>query len=72
MIAQAMAPPSEAVPQLLTWAQPGAWLVIPGGESPPVVPTLPGVEHAEIRRYQVPITGVRRTLWIGRRAATLL
>ena len=72
VVAQAMARPREVVPLLLPWADAGAWLAIPGGQSAPLVEAVPGVSGSEIRRYRVAATGVERTVWIGRREATLL
>jgi 16S rRNA (guanine527-N7)-methyltransferase len=69
VVAQAMAKPMQALPQLLPWASPGAWLAIPGGEEPPPIGSVAGVEASEIRRYRVPLTDLPRTLWLGRRSA---
>jgi 16S rRNA (guanine527-N7)-methyltransferase len=69
VVAQAMARPSEAVAQLLPWAAPGGWLAIPGGEVPPSI-VRDDVLLGGIRRYAVPITGIARTVWIGRKPAT--
>jgi 16S rRNA G527 N7-methylase RsmG len=71
VVAQAMARPREVVPLLLPWADAGAWLAIPGGQGAPLVEAVPGVSSSEIRRYRVAATGVERTVWIGRREATL-
>jgi 16S rRNA (guanine527-N7)-methyltransferase len=70
VIAQAMARPVEALPLLLAWAAPGAWLALPGGAQPAPIEIIPGVEGGQIRGYRVPLTGIERTLWLGRRAAT--
>lgn len=65
-IAQALAKPALAVARLLPWVEPGGWILLPGGESPPEVPARPGVEHVRSVAYQVPLDGPRRTLWLGR------
>ena len=69
VLAQAMARPRKALPLLLPWAAPGAWLALPGGATAPDPGSPPGVAGACVRRYHVPITGVERTVWIGRRCA---
>ena len=66
-IAQAMARPERALEFMLPWVAPGGWLLLPGSESPPRVPTDARWAQAEIRRYQVPLGGPVRTLWIGTR-----
>jgi len=70
VIAQAMGPPAKTARQLLRWASPGGWLAIPAGERPPALGSVAGVESSELRPYRVPITGLSRSVWIGRRAAT--
>ncbi len=66
-IAQAMADPSQAAAWLLPWVGPGAWIAIPGGQTPPEVPPLPGVEPRGVREYRVPLDGPKRTLWLAQR-----
>jgi 16S rRNA (guanine527-N7)-methyltransferase len=69
VVAQAMAKPSAALPLLLRWSEPGGWLAIPAGIRPPALEPSPSLRSSEVRRYQVPLTGVERSVWIGRRSA---
>jgi 16S rRNA (guanine527-N7)-methyltransferase len=69
VLSQAMAKPQAALPLLLRWAASDGWLAIPGGSQPPQLPATPEVPTTEVRRYRVPLTGVERCVWIGRRAA---
>ena len=67
VIAQAMAHPERALSWMLPWARPGAWLLIPGAETPPRIPSHPEIAPEAPRSYQVPCGGPARTLWIARR-----
>jgi 16S rRNA (guanine527-N7)-methyltransferase len=73
-IAQAMAQPATVLGWLRDWVNPGGWIVLPLSESQ--LAELPrfevplGVIQAETRSYEVPLGGARRSLWIGRRAAS--
>jgi 16S rRNA (guanine527-N7)-methyltransferase len=69
VIAQAMAEPSRALGWMLPWAAFGGWLALPGGERPPEIPAHPGLVVERVVEYAVPCSGVRRTLWLGRRVA---
>jgi len=69
VVAQAMARPDRVPGLLLPWTLEGGWLAVPGGSDPPAIEASRGVGQAEVRRYRVPITGLERTVWIGRRAA---
>ena len=67
VVAQAMAPPAQALAWMARWAEPGGWLALPqSGDAPPVA-TSPGIESAGVRTYRVPVTGVARSVWLGRR-----
>lgn len=66
-LAQAVGAPETLLPWLLRWAAPGGLVGLPGGARAPEVPAQPGVEPVEVLHYQVPLTGVSRTLWLGRR-----
>jgi 16S rRNA (guanine527-N7)-methyltransferase len=66
-VAQAIASPERAVAWMLPWVRVGGWLLLPGGEDPPRVPTCAALGPAEIRRYRVPGDGVERTLWLAQR-----
>jgi 16S rRNA (guanine527-N7)-methyltransferase len=67
VIAQAMAQPEAALAWMLPWAAPGAWLILPGGEQVPEIPssqTSPWIPQPP-RYYQVPCGGPARTLWLA-------
>lgn len=66
-IAQAVSPPSALLSIMIPWVEPGGRVVIPGSEHPPDPGPHPQVLPVEIRRYQTPCGGPRRTLWIGQR-----
>jgi 16S rRNA (guanine527-N7)-methyltransferase len=66
VIAQAMARPMAALPPMLRWVEIGGRLLLPGGAQAPVLDD-PRIETEEILRYRVPLGGVDRSLWIGRR-----
>ena len=65
-IAQAVAAPSAVLEAMLPWAEPGGWVVIPGSETPPDPGDHPRLIQAEVLRYQAPLDGPQRTLWIGK------
>jgi 16S rRNA (guanine527-N7)-methyltransferase len=67
VVAQAMAPPDLALEWMARWAAPDGWLVLPQSGDPPPVAPPPGVEPAGVRAYRVPLTGVARSVWLGRR-----
>jgi len=67
VIAQALAPPSRALPWLLPWAEIGGLVLLPGSACPPEVPEDRRVSLEAIVHYRVPCGGPDRTLWIGRR-----
>jgi len=64
-IAQAAAPPPEAVALLLPWVRPGGWLIVPGASRAPKVGLQAGVDREGIVRYRVPLGGPARSLWLG-------
>lgn len=66
VLAQAMASPSRALEWMLSWALPGSYLVVPGGEASPEPGDLREVEDVQVVRYEVPLGGPARTVWIGR------
>ena len=68
-VAQAMARPDRVLALLLPWAAEGGWLAVPGGAAAPPIDPPSGVGRTELKRYRVPITGLERTAWIGRRTA---
>ncbi len=66
VVAQAMAPPFQALEWMLPWARSGGILAIPGSAAPPLVPEHPDVIPETVLAYRSP-AGPDRTLWIGRR-----
>lgn len=64
VVAQALARPDAALALMRDWATPEGLLAIPGSERPPAVD--PSQWRGEVRRYQVPLGGPDRTLWLGR------
>jgi 16S rRNA (guanine527-N7)-methyltransferase len=66
VLAQAMGAPSRVLPWMLPWALPGGCLVLPGGDAPPEPGRHGEIEDVQILRYQVPLGGPARTVWIGR------
>lgn len=66
-VAQAMARPSRVLAWMLPWVQPGGWLLLPAGAASPAFAVPPQCRFQALRRYEVPGTGVERSLWIGRR-----
>lgn len=66
-IAQAVSSPTELLSSMLRWVEPGGLAAIPGSEEPPRPGIDPEIESFEVRRYQTPGSGPRRTLWLGRR-----
>jgi len=69
VIGQAMAQPSQALAWMKPWTQPGGWLAIPGGETPPRIEPSADIAFERVAEYRVPCGGPRRTLWLGRRLA---
>jgi 16S rRNA (guanine527-N7)-methyltransferase len=69
VVAQAVGPAEEVVRLLLPWAAPGAWIAIPQSDRAAPIAAPDGIARAEIRRYEVPLTGVPRSLWLGRTPA---
>ena len=67
VVAQAVAPPPAVLQAMLAWAEPGGFIVIPGSEEPPDPGPHPQLIQTEIRHYQAPLDGPKRTLWIGKR-----
>lgn len=67
VIAQAVSPPPTLLSRMLPWAESAGRVIIPGSEQPPAPGPHPQVVSMEIRRYQTPCGGPRRTLWIGQR-----
>lgn len=66
VVAQAMAQPEQALEWIRGWTTPEGWLVLPQSESAPGVIAPAGVRFESIRRYQVPLGGPARALWLGR------
>ena len=67
VVAQALARPRTAVELALPWCAIGGWVAIPGAEEPPDPGDVPGIHPSSNLSYSLPISGMRRTLWLGRR-----
>jgi 16S rRNA (guanine527-N7)-methyltransferase len=67
VIAQAVSRPEEVLRGMLPWVQPGGIAAIPGSEEPPDPGAPPQIGEVRIARYQTPLGGARRTLWLGKR-----
>lgn len=65
-IAQAVSPPADVLRTMLPWVVAGGLVLIPGSEEPPDPGTHPALLDAGVRRYQAPVGGPPRTLWMGR------
>ncbi len=65
VVAQAMAEPAQVLAWMRRWANPGGWLVLAQSDPAPPIATPPGIREAALRRYQVPLGGSRRSLWLG-------
>jgi 16S rRNA (guanine527-N7)-methyltransferase len=66
VVAQAVAPPGEALGLMVPWLAPGGIAILPGGEH------APRAEHPQLRpervaRYRVPVSGIERSVWIARK-----
>ena len=71
VIAQAVVPPDQVAGLLLPWCRSDGWIAAPG--TPESLAEIPretaGTEPGEIRRYQVPLAGADRRVWLTRPAA---
>ena len=67
VVAQAMAPPALALEWMARWVEADGWLVLPQAHDSPPIAAPPGIESAGLRRYQIPVSGITRSLWLGRR-----
>jgi 16S rRNA (guanine527-N7)-methyltransferase len=68
--AQAMAEPGQAVRWMLPWAEEGGTLALPLSASQPAPEPIEGVGDASVTRYEVPLGGPRRAVWLGRKLST--
>lgn len=66
IIAQAVASPDALVDAMLRWAKPGAWLAVPGGETPRSSSAEGRLSDPQTVAYAVPLGGPRRTVWLAR------
>jgi 16S rRNA (guanine527-N7)-methyltransferase len=72
VVAQAMARPAEVLQWMRRWVAPDGWLVLAQSDPGPSVKAPAGVRFEAIRRYQVPLGGASRSLWLGRPAGEFL
>jgi 16S rRNA (guanine527-N7)-methyltransferase len=68
-VAQALAPPQQALEWMLPWVKVGGRVVVPGSRQSADVPEHAGVVAEGRFQYRVPCGGAVRTVWIGRRVA---
>lgn len=68
VVAQAMAQPAQVLQWMRRWATPDGWLVLPQSDSVPSIAVPADIRFEAIRRYQVPLGGPARSLWLGRPA----
>ena len=66
VVAQAMAQPEQALEWIRGWTTVEGWLVLPQSESAREITAPASVRFEAIRRYQVPLGGPARSLWLGR------
>jgi 16S rRNA (guanine527-N7)-methyltransferase len=69
VVAQALAPPGQALEWMLPWVEVGGVVVLPGSSQAAAVPQHAGVVGVGEVGYRVPCGGAERSLWIGRRVA---
>jgi 16S rRNA (guanine527-N7)-methyltransferase len=71
VVAQAVVPPDQIAPLLLPWCRSDGWIAAPGTPESlaEIPPETAGTEPGEIRRYQVPLAGSDRRVWLTRPAA---
>lgn len=67
VVAQAVAPLPELVALMLPWCEPGGALAFPASDGAPGPEESSILAAAELRSYQVPHGGPRRSLWVARR-----
>lgn len=68
VVAQALAPPEEAVELARPWIEPGGWVALPGTSDPPHPGAAAGAfERSATPCYRVPGRADARSLWIGSR-----
>ena len=63
VIAQAVAAPSRVLGWAMDWVEPGGFLVIPGGPTPPEPGSHPSMAESGVAEYAVPGTPSGRSLW---------
>jgi 16S rRNA (guanine527-N7)-methyltransferase len=68
-IAQALAKPEQALPWMLPWVEAGGYVLLPGSDAAPAVPSRTDVLYERLVRYRVPGNNRERSLWIGRKQA---
>lgn len=66
VVAQAMAEPTHVLEWMRRWADSTGWLALAQSDPPASFATPPWIGSATSRRYQVPLGGPARSLWLGR------
>ena len=65
VVAQAMAEPAQVLAWMRRWVDPDGWLVLAQSDPAPAIIAPPGIRSVAPRRYQVPLGGPSRSLWLG-------
>jgi 16S rRNA (guanine527-N7)-methyltransferase len=65
VVAQAMAEPAQVLAWMRRWVDPDGWLVLAQSDPAPPILAPPGIRPVAPRRYQVPLGGPSRSLWLG-------
>jgi 16S rRNA (guanine527-N7)-methyltransferase len=69
VVAQAVGPWSDVVGWMIPWAEPDGMLVLPAGREVPSKSPDQRAVNARVLRYQVPLGGPERQVWLARRSA---
>jgi 16S rRNA (guanine527-N7)-methyltransferase len=65
VVAQAMAEPEQVLGWMRRWVGPGGWLALAQSDPAPPIAAPAGIRPVAPRRYQVPLGGPSRTLWLA-------
>ena len=68
VVAQAMAEPARVLEWMRRWVDPAGWLVLAQSDPIPTIAAPLNIRPVEPRRYQVPLGGPSRSLWLGQLA----
>jgi 16S rRNA (guanine527-N7)-methyltransferase len=65
VVAQAMAEPEQVLGWMRRWVAPDGWLALAQSDPAPAIAAPAGIRPIAPRRYQVPLGGPSRTLWLA-------